>query len=468
VLLEIFDFYRQSIDLYDYQWRENHMWFNLAHVNRQWRAVMFASSSRLDLNFTVGPIKPDCIETILSGPLPFFIDYKNMHGEITESALWRMRAALRHHDRVRKIAFEGSNANFDEFFKETKCTFPMLDSLVLCFGHRPSPARKKLPDAFLGPNLKYPLLRRLRLENVSLASIFGFLRSATGLTDLFLRIDNPFGSSPETSLLACLKDMPCLRSLELFMSSRLYFSSPRPTPDDTVPLSELTRFRYDGQITVLNALAGISAPSLQEVDIRFVDTISPSIVHLPRFFNEIEHYHAVHVTFQKSASHLSLLTQSEYVSHCKPRFNLGFMYYCMESMLRMGGPLSARLATVEELRITFKFDKTDINALGSIIRWKWFFQQFPCVKVLRTEGVDDTHITRTLLQGHGPTFLPALKELELGKSLNPLIIRGRQTRSRKVELLAQEREDGARMAAIRSFVSARQRVGRPVKVSIRT
>jgi hypothetical protein len=472
VLLEIFDFYRQSIDLYDYQWREKHVWFNLAHVNRQWRAVMFASSYRLDLNVTVGPIKPDHIKKILSGPLPFFIDYKNMHGEITRSAHWRMRAALRHHDRVRKIAFEWSNTNFDEFFKDTKCTFPMPDSLVLCFGHGNEflPASAKLPDTFLGPDPSDSHLRHLRLENVSLASISGFLLSATALTDLFLRIVTPFGVSQETTLLACLQRMPCLGSLELFISFPRYsvFSLQPSTPNNIVSLSKLTRFRYEGQSNTLNALDGISTPSLQEVDIRFVDTDWPSIAHLPRFFNEIEeHYHAVHVTFQKSASHLSLPTQPE---DCEPRFNLGFQYRCMESMLRMGGPLSTRLATVEELRITFKFDETDLGALEyNIISWRWFFQQFPCVKVLRIEGIDDNRISRILIQAYRFAISPALEELQLGKSLNPVpSIRGRRTsKSRRKELrLARERESSARMEAIRPFTS-KCRLGRTVKVSFR-
>ena len=65
MLLEIFDSYRQITDQYDHQWRKKHVWFNLTHVCRKWRAIMFASSSRLDLGITVGPQKPGHIKTIL-------------------------------------------------------------------------------------------------------------------------------------------------------------------------------------------------------------------------------------------------------------------------------------------------------------------------------------------------------------------------------------------------------------------
>jgi hypothetical protein len=136
----------------------------------------------------------------------------------------------------------------------------------------------------------------------------------------------------------------------------------------------------------------------------------------------------------------------------------------------MGGPLSARLATVEELRITFKFDETDLGALEyNIISWRWFFQQFPCVKVLRIEGIDDNRISRILIQAYRFAISPALEELQLGKSLNPVpSIRGRRTsKSRRKELrLARERESSARMEAIRPFTS-KCRLGRTVKVSFR-
>ena len=105
VLLVIFDLYRQGVDSYDHQWREKYVWFNLTHVSRRWRAVVFASLSRLDLGITVGPIKPDNIETILSSQLPILIDYKCMYQDMSSSALWRMRASLEQRDRVRGITF---------------------------------------------------------------------------------------------------------------------------------------------------------------------------------------------------------------------------------------------------------------------------------------------------------------------------------------------------------------------------
>jgi hypothetical protein len=171
------------------------------------------------------------------------------------------------------------------------------------------------------------------------------------------------------------------------------------------------------------------------------------------------------VTFQQWACHLSLLTQSEYISHSKARFNLGSRYGSEKSTNLMTGALSARLSTVEKLRVTFH--DTEIDVLEHFIPWRIFFQQFPCVKSIRIEGAYDTAIAHILLQCHDSTFFLALEELELDKDLEtfPIEEEERHTRSRRSALLAQERLARSRMAAIQPFISARQQVGRPVKVS---
>ncbi|KAF8473650.1 hypothetical protein DFH94DRAFT_137259 [Russula ochroleuca] len=456
VLLETFDFYRQGIDSesYDHQWRRENVWFNLAHVCRKWRAVIFTSASRLDLGITVGPDEPRHIKTILSGPWPIFIYFKFVVRQPTRSALWRMRAALKHHDRVREINFRGGWAHFDKFFKETNRTFPVLESLVLGFENGFIP---KLPDIFLGgPDLLNLHLRRLQLEHVFLANISGFLLTATALTDLSLQIDTAFSPPPKTSLLVCLQCMRLLRRLDLHTAYKfLEFPLQPSTPEDIVPLSKLTCFRYVGNIVYLDILAaGLSAPSLQDVDFDF--PVEPPIVHLPRFINEIEeHYHAIHVTFRGWGFHLSLQSRSEYINHCKPHFKLGSVPTHRsrppDSILGISSALSTRLTAVEELRVTF--DEADANVWEDFIPWRRFLQQFSSVKALRTEGANNFYIARTLLQDHEEpgcdlAFLPALEEIELGKN----------------SMSTPESQRGLELAAFEPFVSVRQQAGRPVKV----
>ena len=149
VLLEIFDFYRQDIV---YQWKENHSWLDLAHVCRNWRAITYASSSRLHLGITVGPRKPVHIKTILSShqALPILLDFKYLLRGMTASSIWRMRYALEHRDRVRNIVFRGTNAGFNKFFNATDCAFPVLESVTLYFDYG---YKTNIPDTFLGDQI---------------------------------------------------------------------------------------------------------------------------------------------------------------------------------------------------------------------------------------------------------------------------------------------------------------------------
>jgi hypothetical protein len=251
--------------------------------------------------------------------------------------------------------------------------------------------------------------------------------------------------------------MPFLRSINLLITCRPPDSTSQPsTPKHIVPLTKLAFLHYTGNIVFLEALvAGLLAPSLWHVEIRFFDVTWPPIVHLPRFINEIEeHFHAVHVVFLRTSFRLSLL-QSEYISHFKPRFQLDCVpgMSPSESIFRMSDALSTRLATVEELRVTFDEMRASVRFWVGHTSWLRFYQQFPSVKVLRTEGPNDDYIEHTLLLAHekpgdDPSFLPALEEIELGK--NPL--------------WDSEGQRESRLAGFQPFVSARQQAGRPVKV----
>ena len=444
VLFEIFDYY-----LDPYHLREQYVWFSLTHVCRKWRAVMVASSFRLDLRIIVGPQNPGHIETILSSPLqiPIFFDYKDTYGDMTDSSLWRLRAALGHHDHVREVVFGGSTANFDKFFEVTKCVFPVLENLSLCG------LNQKVPDTFLGgPDRSDLHLRRLKLSGFSLESTSRLLSSATSLTDLFLDI-NTVSLTPEISLLVCLQGLPHLRRLALSTLSCPLDPQPQPkTFKDEVSISKLTHFRYAGNTVFLNAfMALLLAPSLRDIKFWFIDRIWPHFfVHIPQVIKEIkEYYHAVKVEFQGRAFRLWLLTKSEYILHHKPHLELNFILeYFPQKMEQVADVLLMRY-TVQEFVI-------HVNEFGvKHIPWHKLYQQFPRVKALRTEGVNNTSVARTLQHSCGDDddfghfgVLPALEEIDLGKSS-----------------LADESQRKSQLAAFELFVSARRRqVGRSVKV----
>lgn len=451
VLLDIFDFYRPS-QRFSELWREECLWFNLAHVCRRWRAVMLESASRLDLAATLGPKKPGNIETILSSPWPFFINYRCKHVYASDSALCRMRSALEHHDRVRGIVLNGSNKWFDDFFEATNSSrpFPVLESLFL----RNRDGELKVSDAFFG-NLPDLRLRSLELYRVSLAPISGLLSSAKSLTNLFLEIYRPFSPSAGMSLLASLQGMPCLcdLALDLFTpSGPPHSQSQLLIPKDVALLSKLTSFSYAGSNVFLNALvAGISAPSLRKARIDFRDEIRFPIPHLPRFVNEIEErYHAIHVCVWKVwSSYLSFSLSLQTLEYDFWKRVLEFETgpnpnSFPDSMMRMSDALSMRLTTVEALEVSFGHD-TDDYAWEEYLPWRRFYRHFPSVKTLKIPHC----MARTLYQDNGEpddlAFLPALEQIDLGQEPS-------------------ESQRESQLVAFQPFVSARLQAGRPVKV----
>jgi len=94
------------------------------------------------------------------------------------------------------------------------------------------------------------------MKSITLTSIFGFLLSATALTDLTLIIDTFFGLTPETSLLACLQVMPCLLSLNLTLLARPIH----------IDWSKLNRFHFVGDDRIVKAFSRwLRAPSLERL-----------------------------------------------------------------------------------------------------------------------------------------------------------------------------------------------------------
>ncbi|KAF8504882.1 hypothetical protein F5888DRAFT_800517 [Russula emetica] len=425
VLLEIFDSYRQSIDQYDHQWRKKYAWFNLAHVCRMWRAVVFASSSRLDLNIIVGPKKPGCIKTILSGHLPILIDYLRLYhwwrfyrlyepGDISGSALWRMRAALRHRDRVREISFGGWGVTFGKFIRATNYHFPALESLVLRFpyGHEPD-----IPPTFLrGPDQSDLPLRRLTLYGASLASVSGLLLSATALTDLTLTVSTNaavFDSSQGSFLLACLQGMQCLRSLDLTTpyDSRDSWSQ-HSTPKDIVPLLKLTHFHYSGTTIFLNNLmSGLSAPSLQ--DANFALCLRFPLLYISRVIDDVrEEFRSVNVTFDDEYFRLLSSTHSGKSDHFKPsfRFNVNCSPYSIDSL---NSTPSTKLAMMEELALNFP--SSNMTKWEHVFSLREFLRQFRSVRVLRVNPFM-REVELYLQQDDGEAILPVLEEVELSIS----------------------------------------------------
>ena len=420
---------------------------------------MFASASRLDLNVIVGPEKPGHIKSILSGHLPIIIDYPHMCGPrgVIRSALWRMRAALIHRDRIREIAFRGCGSDVKKFIMAANHHFPALESLIFSILHNDEP---EIPATFLrGRDRSAISLRRLALYG-SPAFVSGLLSSVTGLTNLALQFtpnDSLFNPSYASSLLACLQGMQSLRSLDLITSFHIQDlpKSGQLIPNGTtVPILGLRRFHYSGLITFLNNLMSkLSAPSLEDVD--FVLNKSP-LLYLPRVIDDVrDEFRSVSVTFDMNHFHLLSSSHLGEIDHFKPT---SFKFYanCSPSSIgSMSGTPSTKLAMTEELTLNFPVSDVIVE-YGDIFSMRQFLRQFRSVRLLRVNPFVPPIGLYLKQDDDGEAIMPVLEKIEL--SIPP---------SRPLSNVSDAAVYRHRSAEALAAFEPCARAGRPVKVYYR-
>jgi len=254
--------------------------------------------------------------------------------------------------------------------------------------------------------------------------------------------------------------MHCLRNLELSILTNRHIDCPsqHSVPEDTVPMSELTRFQYLGHNTFLdNLMAGFSAPSLR--DARFMLYNLLPISHIPRLIDGLrEQYSTANVTFNRNSMddfHLSLLTHSGDIEHFKPffRFHANHFPKSIEPITD-SRIFSTKLATAEELALIFP-DTAMVTEWQNDLPLREFLRQFRSVRVLRLDPFVP-EVALALRQDNGESFLPLLEEIVLSAPPIPWSTIGPDEEY--------QHRSAAELAAFKQFVSARERVGRPVYV----
>jgi len=434
------------VPIYERVWNRKYGWFKLAHVCRKWRHIVLASPTRLDLSIAVEGHNPGNMKTVFTPRLPSLpirIDYS--HVTPTNTDVNRAVAALKQRDRMRGIVFKGNDLQLKKVIREMKYPFPELERLEICHAlHK----YLNLPSIFLRGSA--PRLRRLKMCTVPLKSIAQLLSSATALVELSLKIDTIFGPSPTSSLVAYLQAMPCLRWLALTLPSVIYDTRIPTSPKNggkIVTLSKLTFFHFYGHPGFLDGLvSGLSAPSLQTLDIEPFDRFTSPIRHISRFITDIN---SKHHAFRVISSHddsfsLSLLTPSERIDDPDPHFN-----FYSQSVMQISNALAPKLAIVEELLL--------ISFYGSSLLttpWRRFLELFHGVKVLRLQHNVMFEIAHSLQQDQEEStpVLPSLEEIGLHMWLG------------STESGAEDKRRSA-MEAFDPFIAARQQAGRPVKIS---
>ena len=468
VLLEIFDAYRQDVELlscYEETWNSRDGWFKLAHVCPRWRRLVHLSPTRLHVHLLFTPRRSSRATVLKRLPLfPILVDYR--------AASWTEReenlalAALSHRSRVRGIAFRTPCVGMAKakLLRALCHPFPELESLEIC-PSIPHDGPLILPVMFLSGSA--PHLRRLTLRQVAQRSLSPLLSFATGLVELTLIFHTEWGLPREASLLQNLQRMSCLRHLELNLIYRLGTMasdlpltadhSPPIVAGDVVSLSKLTHLLFTGHRLYLQALVvGLAAPSLQYLDAKLFGQPHGSfpIPHLCKFICDSGcQFTAIHLVFSRSKLKFHAATDSQSIDD-RP---FKMIIPGPGSLEQMGQELSGPLSTVKELSIALNEPWFNELPRGPE-QWRGFFYHVPQVKMVQvSSGKEALNVAHSFqLDGGEPAMdlLPALEQTKVDIRYLPDIASSRS------DLYASIR------VAFEPLITARNQVGCPIMLLI--
>ena len=491
VLLEIFDLYRQSFcdqPSYERIWNNKNGWFKLAHVCHNWRSVVLASPSRLQVRLYFDhktPTRAIVVERL--SRLPIIVDYSNALGKAGTTK--RFASALRYPDRVRRIAIQRYPSTFNEISKAMDFPFPALESLELYETGRDFNTGILVEPGFLPRSLTTSVgsLRHLRLVGAPFTSLLPLLPVTKALVDLTLDIDKVLCPMTGASLLEHLQHMPQLRNFQVTTRFQLLGQSIKELPI-TVLLPELTCFRFFGERAQIEwFVAGLVTPSLRELQILAIDLadISPT--------SQITSYLSKFIRVE-GVSFLAARLTMAYLKHKISLFAYPHSIDGPPSLIattdtllaaQLGSALSAILGTLEDVFLS-DFDNISFyypSLLGSSMPWRKFFEEFRNVKVLRLRhGLeikvadilrqpkvnpppppDDVNPDTMASSGTPNNSNESQFNLDILPSLEEIAVY-----ARRPDVLVDERVRATGLGLFGPFATARNQVGRPVRVSWNT
>ena len=256
-------------------------WHPLVHVCRRWRAIVFASPRRLDLQIRCTEKTP--VREMLSiwPTLPIVISGR---GDLVED-VDNIIAALEYHDRICRITLRGiSNVLLKGFSAALQEPLPALTSLKLWSS---SESTQVVPDSFLGGSTAR--LQTLGLDFIPFPGLPKLLLSTHHLVLLHL------WNIPDSGYISPQVMATCLAPMTGLASFSLGFHSPRsrpnqqgrtlPTPTPTI-LPSLVVLKFKGVSEYLeDLLALINVPILDSVLITFFNQLIFNISQLPRLIH---------------------------------------------------------------------------------------------------------------------------------------------------------------------------------------
>jgi hypothetical protein len=423
VLLEIFDAYRQDIELlprYENFWNSIDGWWKLAHVCPRWRRLVLLSPTRLHVRLLFTPNRSSRVGMLKQlPPLPILVDYRTSHWTEREEDL--ALAALRPRGRVRGITLRRPYYDMARLFRALSRPFPELESVDISppLGHE----LWSLPAEFLSGSL--PRLRRLTVRDAipgCLSPLLSF-SFATGLVELTLTLNLVYSSLPEPSLLPNLQRMSCLRRLELTLNYRPhhFYSTFDTEPDppiiagDVIPLPKLTHLIFRGHRQYLQMLiVGLVAPSLHHLDAELSGR-SESAFPIPHLCDFICNSNCQFTTVRLATSG-STIKFCAGTSSDDDDESFRIIIPSPVSLEKMGQELSGPLSTVEELTIR------GLRGPNKADQLRGFFYHVPQLKMVQVPAREVLAVARSFQQdGQEPAvdLLPALEQIKVDVGRRP-------------------------------------------------
>jgi len=454
VLLSIFDFYVQE-DKDNKKTIE--AWQSLAHVCRQWRSLVFRSSSRLNLRLVCTPGTPARDRLDVWPALPLLIQ-----GDVVDTSdMSNIISALGRSDHVLQINLAGvRSSQLKELSAAMQEPTPKLIHLELWSHDETMPV---IPDSFLGGFV--PTLRFLWLARIPFPSLPKLLLSATHLVDLHLW-DIPHSGyvSPE----AMVTVLSTLKTLE---SLALKFQSPRSRPDILSPprihrslLPVVTHFWFKGVREYLDEfVACIDTPQLRCLDITLFNDMVFDTPNLIQFITRLSMLNApenAHISFERGAARVNLSPQTSQTSrYGKLIVEISCVVpdWQLSSVGQICASFVPRLPTLENLYI-FEHISLQQDWQDNIdnVQWLELFDLFTNVKNLYLSEVYASGIMSAALlepfRGLENTRLgPSRRSGEMLPALRNIFLEGLHP--------------SGPQKAIRQFVAEREVNGQPIAIS---
>ena len=274
-------------------------WYQLIHVCRKWRFVVFAAPTFLDLKLVCGP-RTRVELTSIWPPLPIII---------RSMADWPMpedydfNAAIVRNDRVSVISlFQPTRSQLQRLTSAMQKQFPELIHLALYFNGNNIRRAPALPNGFLGGSA--PRLQYLMLHSIPFPALPTLLLSAMHLVHLTLQKIPHSGYFSPKVIVTSLAVSTNLKSLTIEFESPLSrpnHESQHPPPPTRIAFPALTDFQFKGVSEYVEDLvAQIDAPSLDSIWITFFHQLLFDIPQLAQFVGRAKRFqelYELHVDF---------------------------------------------------------------------------------------------------------------------------------------------------------------------------